>query len=139
MKCKHYLKAAAGHYRSASDKPWMTFRWRADGCPRRVKVQFKWPHSHRYYPGCYFAYLHLKTYVVDSQWKSFIVTLPMKPRLMFLINNKPKISQCVSLENHFIWKYWFPHRSSRRLCVLIWHKYNGIKEEYFLHDGAVLL
>ena len=94
MKCKHYLKAAAGHYRSASDKPWMTFRWRADGCPRRMffihKVQFKWPHSHRYYPGCYFPYLHLKTYVVGSQWKRFIVTLPMKPRLMFLINNKPK-------------------------------------------------
>ena len=131
--------------------PWITFRWRADGCPRRMffihKVQFKWPHSHIYYPGCYFPYLHLKTYVVDSQWKSFIVTLPMKPRLMFLINNKPKISQCVSLENHFTWKYWFPYLSSRRLCVhfkrtqsvLIWHKYNGIKEGYFLHDGAVLL
>ena len=122
--------------------PWMTFRWRADGYPR--KVQFKWPHSHRYYPGCYFPYLHLKTYVVESQWKRFIVTLPMKPRLMFLINNKPKYRY---VSHRLIWKYWFPHLSSRRLCVhfertqpvLIWHKYNGIKEEYFLHDGEVLL
>ena len=58
-----------------------------------------------------------------------------------------EISLCFSLENRLIWKYRFPHLSSRRLCVhfermqpvIIWHKYNGVKEEYFLHDGAVLL